>query len=153
MPLRRLLLWTAFILLIALEAYGFLTNHILGQHIWSDAGLRRLIIFVVGYLIVAGATLIVRRVSRPLESLAATAQRIAAGDYSHVLLPPSGHDEIGRLTESITDMTGAIADREAALTGRRRPVRPLSEFEARRDTRHRQRSPQDWLRFCVAAAR
>jgi len=32
-------------------------------------------------------------------------------------LPPSGHDEIGRLTESITDMTGAIADREAALTG------------------------------------
>lgn len=36
-------------------------------------------------LIVAagGATLIVRRVSRPLELLAAVAQRIAAGDYSH----------------------------------------------------------------------
>ena len=70
-------------------------------------------------LIVAagGATLIVRRVSRPLESLAATAQRIAAGDYSQALLPSSGHDEIGRLTESIADMTGAIADREAALTG------------------------------------
>jgi signal transduction histidine kinase len=70
-------------------------------------------------LIVAagGATLIVRRVSRPLESLAAAAQRIAAGDYSHALLPSSGHDEIGRLTESIADMTGAIADREAALTG------------------------------------
>ncbi|HEX9159189.1 MAG TPA: ATP-binding protein [Rhizomicrobium sp.] len=70
-------------------------------------------------LIVAagGATLIVRRVSRPLESLAATAQRIAAGDYSPTLLPPTGQDEIGRLTESIGEMTGAIADREAALTG------------------------------------
>ncbi|HEX3431554.1 MAG TPA: ATP-binding protein [Rhizomicrobium sp.] len=70
-------------------------------------------------LIVAagGATLIVRRVSRPLESLAAAAQRIAAGDYSHALLPRRGRDEIGRLTASIADMTGAIADREAALTG------------------------------------
>lgn len=70
-------------------------------------------------LIVAasGATIIVRRVSRPLESLAATAQRIAAGDYSHTLPASAGHDEIGRLTESISEMTGAIADREAALTG------------------------------------
>ena len=70
-------------------------------------------------LIVAagGATLIVRRVSRPLESLAAAAQRIAAGDYSHTLLPSRTHDEIGRLAESIVDMTGAIAERESALTG------------------------------------
>ncbi|HLY07182.1 MAG TPA: ATP-binding protein [Rhizomicrobium sp.] len=70
-------------------------------------------------LIVAagGATLIVRRVSRPLESLAGAAQRIAAGDYGHALLPSPGHDEIGRLTEAIAGMTGAIADREAALTG------------------------------------
>ena len=70
-------------------------------------------------LIVAasGATFIVRRVSRPLESLAAAAQRIAAGDYSDGLLPSRGNDEIGRLTESIGEMTGAIADREAALTG------------------------------------
>ena len=69
-------------------------------------------------LIVAagGATLIVRRVSRPLELLAAAAQRIAAGDYTHPLLPSAGHDEIGRLTDSITDMTGAIAERESALT-------------------------------------
>lgn len=65
----------------------------------------------------AGATFIVRRLSRPLESLAAAAQRIAAGDYSHSPLPQEGHDEIGRLTESITEMTGAIAEREAALTG------------------------------------
>src|SRR5213076_244680 len=64
-----------------------------------------------------GATLIVRRVSRPLESLAAAAQRIAAGDYSHAPLPPRGHDEIGRLTNSIAHMTGAIAERESALTG------------------------------------
>jgi len=64
-----------------------------------------------------GATLIVRRVSRPLELLAAAAQRIAAGDYSHTLLPQPGRDEIGRLTASISDMTGAIADRESALTG------------------------------------
>jgi signal transduction histidine kinase len=70
-------------------------------------------------LIVAagGATLIVRRVSRPLEALAAAAQRIAAGDYANAHLPSPGHDEIGRLTESISGMTGAIAEREAALTG------------------------------------
>jgi signal transduction histidine kinase len=64
-----------------------------------------------------GATLIVRRVSRPLEALAAAAQRIAAGDYGNPSLPVVGRDEIGRLADSIGGMTRAIAEREAALTG------------------------------------
>lgn len=77
-----------------------------------------MLLLLAAALIVAagGATLIVRRVSRPLESLAVAAQRIAAGDYRHTLLPSPGGDEIGRLTKSIIDMTDAIAERENALT-------------------------------------
>jgi signal transduction histidine kinase len=64
----------------------------------------------------AGAMIIVRGASRPLEGLAAAAQRIAAGDYT----PPPAfkkRDEMGRLAAALRDMTSAIAEREAALTG------------------------------------
>lgn len=64
-----------------------------------------------------GATLIVRRVAKPLELLASVAQRIAAGNYADPPLPGAGRDEIGRLAGAIGNMTRAIAEREAALTG------------------------------------
>lgn len=62
----------------------------------------------------AGTTLIVRRVSRPLEELASSADRIASGDYSQ---PPAvrQRDEVGRLAEAIVNMSRAIAERESAL--------------------------------------
>jgi signal transduction histidine kinase len=63
----------------------------------------------------AGAMIIVRSVSRPLESLAGTARQIAAGDYTP---PPrlDQEDEIGQLSEALGQMARSIADREAALT-------------------------------------
>jgi signal transduction histidine kinase len=63
---------------------------------------------------VAGAMLIVRGVSRPVEILAKAARRIAAGDYT---APPKlqQRDEIGHLADALINMTQSIAEREAAL--------------------------------------
>ncbi|HEY2446163.1 MAG TPA: ATP-binding protein [Rhizomicrobium sp.] len=86
----------------------------------SYRGLFGPMLLLLGLALIAaatGATVIVRRVARPLEALASAAQRIAAGDYSHPSLPGRTRDEIGRLAQSIAGMTGAIAEREAALTG------------------------------------
>jgi diguanylate cyclase (GGDEF)-like protein len=63
---------------------------------------------------VAGAWLIARSVSRPVEELAAAARRIAAGDYTP---PPAGgrQDELGELAGTFASMTDALRDREAKL--------------------------------------
>ena len=63
---------------------------------------------------VAGAWLIARSVSRPVEELAAAARRIAAGDYT----PPRAgarQDELGELAGTFASMTDALRDREARL--------------------------------------
>ena len=62
----------------------------------------------------AGVTLIVRRLSRPLEELSQSARRIAAGDYSQ---PPQirQQDEVGHLADALVNMTQSIAEREQAL--------------------------------------
>jgi signal transduction histidine kinase len=64
---------------------------------------------------VGGAMLIVRSASRPIETLAGSARRIAAGDYTP---PParSQRDEIGQLSDALIQMTHSIAQREQALT-------------------------------------
>jgi len=67
-------------------------------------------------LLAAGcALLVVRNASRPIESLAAAARRIASGDYTP---PPhvGAKDELGLLSDALIGMTQSIADREAALT-------------------------------------
>jgi signal transduction histidine kinase len=76
-----------------------------------------------------GAMLVVRKASKPLEALAATARRIAGGDYS---TPPAvgGQDEIGQLSQAIIGMTGSIADREAALTGARNEAVKANEAKS-----------------------
>jgi diguanylate cyclase (GGDEF)-like protein len=57
------------------------------------------------------ALVIARGVSRPVEALAATARRIAAGDYSPP--PPiAQHDEIGELAAAFANMAQAIGERE-----------------------------------------
>lgn len=63
---------------------------------------------------IAGTTFIVRHVSRPLEELAASARRIASGDYAH---PPqvNQRDEVGHLADAVINMTQSIAEREQAL--------------------------------------
>ncbi|SEM45648.1 diguanylate cyclase (GGDEF) domain-containing protein [Pseudoxanthomonas sp. GM95] len=62
----------------------------------------------------AGAWLVARSVSRPVEDLAAAARRIAGGDYD--LPPPSvRRDEIGQLAGAFSTMANALREREARI--------------------------------------
>lgn len=67
----------------------------------------------------AGAWLIARGVSRPVERLAASARRIAAGDYAPlddgVAMRGAGRDELGQLAAAFSAMAAAIRDREARI--------------------------------------
>lgn len=74
-----------------------------------------------------GAMVIARSVSSPIEMLAATARRIAQGDYSPVR-PIKEGGEIGALSSDLGNMANAIAEREAALK------RTLGEVEIARDS-------------------
>jgi diguanylate cyclase (GGDEF)-like protein len=62
----------------------------------------------------AGAWLIARGVSRPVERLAASARRIEAGDYSPLGLEARG-DELGALATAFDAMADAIREREARI--------------------------------------
>jgi diguanylate cyclase (GGDEF)-like protein len=63
---------------------------------------------------VLGAAWIARRVSQPVEQLAASARRIASGDYSAAPTVRSG-DELGALASAFTSMSAAIQEREARI--------------------------------------
>ncbi len=84
------------------------------------AAYRGIILPMIGVLLLgllamlAGTAFIVRGVSRPLESLAAAARRIAAGDYTP---PPhlKRRDEIGSLADALETMTASVAERERDL--------------------------------------
>ena len=74
-------------------------------------------LLVLGGALLVGLTvamLIAHGVSQPLEALAATARRIARGDY-HSLPVVSRNDEIRELSSALGQMTRSIADRENAL--------------------------------------
>ncbi|WP_133480234.1 putative bifunctional diguanylate cyclase/phosphodiesterase, partial [Cognatilysobacter segetis] len=62
----------------------------------------------------AGAWLIARGVSRPVERLAASARRIEAGDYAPLGLDARG-DELGALATAFDAMAAAIREREARI--------------------------------------
>ncbi|UWX04664.1 HAMP domain-containing protein [Pseudoxanthomonas sp. NC8] len=66
------------------------------------------------------AWLIARSVSRPVEALAALAQRIAAGDYS-LPPPPARTDELGQLAGAFGNMAHAIREREAHILHQGQP--------------------------------
>ncbi len=61
-----------------------------------------------------GSLLIARGVSRPVEALAATARRIASGDYRSPG-PIVQHGELGELAAAFTSMTQAIGEREERI--------------------------------------
>jgi signal transduction histidine kinase len=74
-------------------------------------------LFVLGGALIAALSivmLIARGVSQPLEALAATARRIARGDYN-ALPSVDRRDEIGELSSALGNMTRSIAERENAL--------------------------------------
>ena len=76
-----------------------------------------LLVLFAGLLVaLAGAWVIAHSVSRPLESLALAARRIARGDYAP-LAATGRHDEIGELSSALGHMTRSIAEREDALKG------------------------------------
>lgn len=62
----------------------------------------------------AGAWLIARSVSRPVEDLAESARRIATGDYTAPDLP-ARDDELGQLAGAFTHMVEALREREAHI--------------------------------------
>lgn len=78
---------------------------------------RPVLIAVIGLLALglaaalAGAVLIARGVSRPVEVLAALARRLGAGNYAPPPRLPQ-HGEIGELSAAFNTMTRAIAERE-----------------------------------------
>jgi methyl-accepting chemotaxis protein len=58
-------------------------------------------ISLLAVLIAAAATVIIRRVTRPIEGITAAMQRLAAGDLA-TMVPHSGRaDEIGRMSEAV----------------------------------------------------
>jgi diguanylate cyclase (GGDEF)-like protein len=61
-----------------------------------------------------GAWLIARGVARPLEELAASAARIAGGDYTPPP-PPRRRDELAHLANAFTRMLGALREREERI--------------------------------------
>jgi diguanylate cyclase (GGDEF)-like protein len=61
-----------------------------------------------------GAWVTARSVSRPIESLAATVRRIAAGDY-RAAPGMERHDEIGQLASAFGTMTEAVRQRELRI--------------------------------------
>jgi diguanylate cyclase (GGDEF)-like protein len=66
----------------------------------------------------AGAWLIARSVSRPVERLAASARRIAEGDYAFAddaALRDAGRGELGQLAAAFATMARAIREREARI--------------------------------------
>jgi signal transduction histidine kinase len=75
-----------------------------------------MLLVLLGALVLAlfGVMVIARGMAHPLEVLAATAQRIAKGDYSGVP-PTKRRDEIGELSSALNNMTRSIAERENAL--------------------------------------
>lgn len=66
-----------------------------------------------------GAWLIARGVARPVEQLAASARRIAAGDYAladeAVAPAASARDELGQLASAFATMAHSIREREARI--------------------------------------
>jgi signal transduction histidine kinase len=73
-----------------------------------------LIMIAVLAIAIAGAMMIARGMSRPLEDLANAAKRIARGDYSPVDKAVRA-DEVGALSNALNHMTSSIAEREMAL--------------------------------------
>jgi signal transduction histidine kinase len=65
---------------------------------------------MVGFLLgLGGATVLARRISRPIERLVEGTVRISKGDFSH-RIEIGSEDEIGNLARSFNDMTARLLD-------------------------------------------
>jgi two-component system, NtrC family, sensor kinase len=73
------------------------------------------------------ATLLSRRLTRPLGHLHAGAIAVARGDLDHQILPETG-DEIGDLAVAFAQMTGAVKENQERLAARMREITTLHEI-------------------------
>ena len=64
-----------------------------------------------GFLLIMLVILVVsRQIARPLRELAASADRIAAGELDTTIPPPAGRDEVGRLALSFSGMQRSLKE-------------------------------------------
>jgi two-component system sensor histidine kinase MtrB len=118
---------------LARQTFDYLPVHSL-----SDTGLLWLLVFAtIGLLAISvGAGLLAaKRVLRPVRTLAAAAERVAAGDLD-VRLEPSGDDELAQLATTFNGMTANLGQ----------SVEELRRLEARArrfasDVSHELRTP------------
>ncbi|HTF97419.1 MAG TPA: ATP-binding protein [Cellvibrio sp.] len=75
------------------------------QHQFKIFSTISLFVLVIATIV---ATLLARRISRPLTSLAEKAHALASGDYSQKI-PVSNNDEIGQLCNSFNQLSEALA--------------------------------------------
>ena len=95
--------------------FTFPLSEVLGAYGSLTKGM--LVVMAVALLVaLLGALVIAHSVSKPLEKLAATARRIASGDYTPAP-KVGGRDEIGQLSDGLNAMSQSISERESALTG------------------------------------
>jgi two-component system OmpR family sensor kinase len=92
-------------------------------------------------LVVVGVTLVLRRGLRPIETMAAQADRITAGDLTDRVSPRDPRTEVGRLGEALNGMLGRI---EAAISERAASQELTRRFFA--DASHELRNPLASLR-------
>jgi two-component system OmpR family sensor kinase len=92
-------------------------------------------------LIGLGVFLVLRRGLRPIESMAAQADRITAGDLTERVTPHSTHSEVGRLGAALNGMLARI---EAAVHEREASQEQMRRFFA--DASHELRTPLASLR-------
>lgn len=88
--------------------YDFLTN--VNEAILISGLIAALAVVIISLFLV-------RRLTRPLESLTTAAEQMRQGDYSRRVEPPKSQDELGRLSQSFNEMAETI---ESDITELRR---------------------------------
>ena len=72
---------------------------------------------------IAGAHLLIARITTPLRNLTAAAQRLTSGQAEPIFLTPFTHDEVGQLTSHFNEMTQSLYDRNQAITTNLKTIR------------------------------
>lgn len=80
------------------------------QHQFKVFSIISLFVLVIATVV---ATLLSRRISRPLTNLVQKAHALAAGDYSQIM-PVTSRDEIGQLCTSFNQLSEALAANQAS---------------------------------------